>query len=201
MGSRTRQSIAGPQACLCALQGERAGDRVLPAASAKSESSELVGAWQGWVSVGAEATPGSREAFLRAPQLPLASVPTHGRAGFSRSTWSISLCCICQDGLSAAIYYFASEERLKDAEREKKIRKMGMACSNRLGSTSPPNEAIIHFPIGLDRPWLIPQLPVWRQCGLPYLLWINHAFRALTAGARSCTCLHDMSERRVISHL
>lgn len=43
--------------------------------------------------------------------------------------------------------------------------------------------------------------PVCRQCGLPYLLWINHAFRALTAGARSCTCLHDMSEGRVISHL
>lgn len=45
-------------------------------------------------------------------------------------------------------YYFALEERLKDAEREVKIRKMGMDCSDRLGSASPPNEAIIHFPTG-----------------------------------------------------
>lgn len=61
------------------------------------------------------------------------------------------LCCICQDGVLAAVYYFAPEERIKDAERETKIRKMGPDCSNRLGSTSPPNEAITHFPIRAGR--------------------------------------------------
>lgn len=52
---------------------------------------------------------------------------------------------------------FCSRRRLKDAERGRKIIKMGTGCSNRLGSTSPPNEAIIHFPIGPGRPQLIPQ--------------------------------------------
>lgn len=71
---------------------------------------------------------------------------------------------------------FCSRRNVKDAESETKIRKMGRDCSNRLGSTSPPNEAIIHFPIGLDGPRLIPQPPVWRQRGLPTVLWINRAF-------------------------
>lgn len=62
MGGRTCQSIAGSQACLCELLEDRAAQRT-PAASARSKSSELVGAQQGWGSVGVEATPGSREAF------------------------------------------------------------------------------------------------------------------------------------------
>lgn len=83
---------------------------------------------------------------------------------------------------------FVPEEKLKDAEREREIIKMGTGCSNRLGSTSLPNEAIIHFPIGPGRPWLIPQpatsAPLsGSSAGSPAFLWINHASGALTAGS------------------
>lgn len=59
---RTRQSITRSQACLCELLEERAAQRTPPATSARSKSSAFVGAQRGWGSVGAEATPGSREA-------------------------------------------------------------------------------------------------------------------------------------------
>lgn len=57
------------------LHEERTGQRVPLAASARSESSELVGARQGWGSVGAEATPGSREACLRGTPAPASIRP------------------------------------------------------------------------------------------------------------------------------
>lgn len=75
----------------------------------------------------------------------------------------------------AGVYYFAPEERLKDAEREMKIRKMGMDCSNRLGSTSPPNEAILHFPVGAGRAAVHSSAPRLEAAGSPTFLWINHA--------------------------
>lgn len=106
-------------------------------------------------------------------------MPSQGQAGFSRSTCRILLYFICQDGVPAAVAYFAPEERLKDAERETKIRELGTNCCSQLGSVSPPDEAITRFPTGPDGPWLIPQPPVRRQCGLPTGLWINHAFRSL----------------------
>lgn len=101
----------------------------------------------------------------------------------------------------AGVYYFAPEERLKDAEREMKIRKMGMDCSNRLGSTSPPNEAILHFPVGAGRAAVHSSAPRLEAAGSPTFLWINHALGALTAGAHSSKRLNDKNEGRVISHL
>lgn len=109
-------------------------------------------------------TPGSWEALPRGPPSSWPGSPEPPRE---------SLCvAFAKMGFWLVFYYFAPEERLKDAEREMKIRKMGTGCSNRLGSASPPNEAIIHFPFGAGR---AARLPVCRQRGLPTFPWINHA--------------------------
>lgn len=62
------------------LQEERAGRTLLPAASARSKSSELVGFRLGWGSMGAEATPGSREACPRGTPAP-ASIHAKSQPG------------------------------------------------------------------------------------------------------------------------
>lgn len=49
------------------------------------------------------------------------------------------------------VYYFVLEERIKDVERETKIRRMGLDCFNRFGSTFFLNEVIIYFFIRVGR--------------------------------------------------